>query len=164
MATLLEELKSVLNDELQYYMELNIISKEKKNVIVANNIEDLSKINAVENMLVSRIQKLGIKRDEIVQDMAIVLNKNKDTITIMDIALAMKDESDKEELTKLVDDIVNEVDELKQQNVINKELIELSQEYIQFTMNVIQTTMYSEDNNYDKNKIVETKSKFDSKS
>ncbi len=135
MASLYEELVSNLKQQIEYYDELLQISTEKTKVIVANDIESLSKINTVENMLVVRLEKLDKKNREVISDIIMVTGKKVDKLTVKGIStLLSKDEG--AVLNKLADELVDVATRMKEVNDKNKILVDTSIEYSDFSMNV----------------------------
>ncbi len=135
MATLYEELVSNLNEQLGYYEELKAISEEKTNVIVKNNIDDLTKINTVENMLIVRLEKLDKKNKDILNDIIMVTGKKVDRVSVKCVAQLLSSEEGTE-LENVADKIIEAVQELKNVNEKNKLLVNTSLEYAEYTMNV----------------------------
>ncbi len=135
MASLYEDLVSNLKQQIEYYEELLQISTEKTKVIVANDIESLSKINTVENMLVVRLEKLDKKNREVISDIIMVTGRKVDKLTVKSIATVLsKDEG--AALEKLADELVDVATRMKEVNDKNKLLVDTSIEYSNFSMNV----------------------------
>ena len=78
MASLIDELISVLEKETEEYHQLIDISSKKSKAIVKNDLEELRRITAVEQDFVSRLINLEKKREEVTNDIALVLNKKKE--------------------------------------------------------------------------------------
>ncbi len=135
MASLYEELVSNLNEQLEYYGELSAIALEKTGVIVANDIESLSKINTVENMLVVRLEKLDKKNKEILDDILMVTGKQIDKVTVRNVAKLLSNEEGAE-LERLTQELYNVATTMKETNEKNKVLVDTSLEYAEFSMNV----------------------------
>ncbi len=135
MASLYEELVSNLNEQLEYYSELSAIALEKTTVIVKNDIESLSKINQVENMLVVRLEKLDKKNKEILDDILMVTGKKIDKVTVRNVAKVLSSEEGAE-LEKLTQELYDVATQMKETNEKNKVLVDTSLEYADFSMNV----------------------------
>ncbi len=151
MASLYEELVSNLNEQLEYYSELSAIALEKTAVIVKNDIESLSKINTVENMLVVRLEKLDKKNSEILNDILMVTGKQIDKVTVRNVAKILSSEEGAE-LERLTQELYNVAIQMKETNEKNKILVDTSLEYAEFSMNVLRE-VYDTDVKvtYDKN-------------
>ncbi len=135
MASLYEELVSNLKEQIEYYNELLQISTEKTKVIVSNDIESLSKINTVENMLVVRLEKLDKKNREVIGDIIMVTGKKVDKFSVKGIVPILSKEEGKA-LEKLADELVDSATKMKEVNEKNKVLVNTSLEYSDFSMNL----------------------------
>ena len=76
MASLMENLLDVLEQEDVAYKELLGLSMKKTPVIVKGDVTSLQAITDEEQNVVSRINHLDQKREEVMQDIANVLNKD----------------------------------------------------------------------------------------
>ena len=76
MASLMENLIVILDETYEAYEQLLALSLKKTPVIVSENLEELARITDEEQLVVSRINSLDKKRDEVMKDMAVVLNKD----------------------------------------------------------------------------------------
>ena len=75
MASLIENLITVLNEENSEYETLLAVSMEKTDIIVRGDVNALNELVAKEQSIVERINKLEKKRIEATGDIAIVLNR-----------------------------------------------------------------------------------------
>lgn len=139
MASLIEELISTLKDQKTYYEELLILADEKAKVVKENNIATLQKITSAETIIVGKNQKLDVKREEIVKNIGIVLNHNPEELTLTKIVELISDEKEKEQITKLRDDLRKTLEALKLRNDENQVLIETSLDHIEFTVNLLRS-------------------------
>ena len=85
MASLMENLIEVLDLESAEYEDLLGLSTRKTSVIVAGNTEELAKITDEEQNVVSKINRLEKKRQEVFTDIAIVINKDVNTLMLADL-------------------------------------------------------------------------------
>ena len=85
MASLMETLIDVLNRESAEYENLLKLTMKKTPVIVSENLEELAKITDEEQIIVSRINHLDHQREEAVNDIANVLNKDVTKLKITDL-------------------------------------------------------------------------------
>lgn len=140
MASLMEVLIDVLEQENQEYEKLLSLSMRKTSVIVSENLEELTKITDEEQFIVSRINNLDHQRNETVNDIANVLNKDVDKLKIVDLIrmLAARPE-EQEKLAVVFDKLRVNVRGVKRVNEQNRELIKDALELVQFNMNVLQS-------------------------
>lgn len=151
MASLMEELLSTLSQEKDLYLALLPIAEEKTKAIVANNLDELQEITNREQQAVGRISALERKRDEVIQNMGIVLGRKPQDLTLAElIRITDKQPKDQAALTKLKDELGAAVKKLADVNERNNVLIKHSLDMIQFNMNLLQSTRMVQGNNYTK--------------
>ncbi len=140
MASLMEVLIDVLEQENQEYEKLLSLSMRKTSVIVSENLEELTKITDEEQFIVSRINNLDNQRNEAVNDIANVLNKDVDKLKIVDLIRMLSARPEEQEKLAIVFDKLREnVRGVKRANEQNRELIKDALELVQFNMNVLQS-------------------------
>ncbi len=139
MASLMEVLIDVLEQENQEYEKLLSLSMRKTSVIVSEDLIELTRITDEEQIIVGRINRLDHQRNEAVNDIADVLNKDVDKLKIVDLIrmLAARPE-EQEKLAIVFDKLRESVRSVKRVNEQNRELIKDALELIQFDMNVLQ--------------------------
>lgn len=152
MASMMENLVGVLQEELDTYKEFIPILQEKKVSIIKNKVEDLQNISNAEQEYLDKINNLENKREEIVKNMAVVFDKDYKQLNIKTIIKMLDNQpKDQQVLSKLHDELISTVKIVMDINEHNKSLIEQSLEMIEFNMNVIRSTWMSPgSNNYDK--------------
>ncbi|MBD5475777.1 MAG: flagellar protein FlgN [Lachnospiraceae bacterium] len=135
----MEVLIDVLEKESQEYENLLALSMKKTPVIVSEDLEQLAKITDEEQIIVSRINHLDHQRNEAVNDIANVLNKDVEKLKIVDLIkmLAARPE-EQEKLAIVFDKLQDNVRSVKRINEQNRELIQEALELVQFNMNVLQ--------------------------
>lgn len=135
----MEVLIDVLEKESQEYEKLLTLSMKKTPVIVSEDLAELARITDEEQIIVSRINHLDHQRNEAVNDIANVLNKDVDNLKIVDLIrmLAARPE-EQEKLAAVFDKLQDNVRGVKRINEQNRELIQDALELVQFNMNVLQ--------------------------
>ena len=112
----------------------------KTSVIVSENLEELTKITDEEQFIVSRINNLDNQRNEAVNDIANVLNKDVEKLKIVDLIRMLSARPEEQEKLAIVFDKLREnVRGVKRANEQNRELIKDALELVQFNMNVLQS-------------------------
>lgn len=140
MASLMENMIEVLQDECREYEELCKLSKEKTPIIVAGDLPGLEKITVLEQEVVGRISKLEKKRVEVTSDIADVMNKDPKTMKVRDlIPLLAGRPAEQKRLQETCDQLQKVVGEMKRANEQNGELIRHSLEMVEFDMNLLQS-------------------------
>lgn len=140
MASLMEVLIDVLEQENQEYEALLNLSMKKTPVIVSEDLDQLAKITDEEQIIVSRINHLDNQRNEAFNDIANVLNKDVTKLKIVDLIdmLAARPQ-EQAKLASVFDDLRRNVRAVKRINEQNRELIENALELVQLNMQVLQS-------------------------
>ena len=140
MASLIEELIMVLGDEEKIYSEIIPIAEKKTQIIVNNDLQSLNSITEEEQELLGKISKLEKKRQEVIRNIGIVMNKKESELNFVTIIeLLDGQEKEQEELRKLHDKIKRTIDVLSTLNERNQMLIKQSLEMIDFDINLMQS-------------------------
>ena len=140
MASLIEELIMVLGDEERVYAEIIPVAEKKTRIIVNNDLQSLNSITEQEQALIGRISKLERKRQEVIRNIGIVMNKKESELNFITIIDLLKgQEKEQEELRKLHDKLKRTIDALKLINERNQMLIKQSIEMIDFDINLMQS-------------------------
>lgn len=153
MASLMEELFTVLDSEKQIYEKLIPVSEKKTGILIKGDLRELEAVAQEEQALVEQAASLGSEREKVIKNIGIVLNRDASTLDLTTLAgLLAKQPEEKEKLARLHDSLKSVMRRLVDVNEKNKNLIENSLEMIEFNMNFIQSTRMSPGvNNYDKN-------------
>lgn len=138
MASLMENLIIVLNEECEVYEELLALSLKKTPVIVSENLDELASITDEEQLVVSRINALDKKREDVMKDMAIVLNKDVNTFKLKKLIQMMaKRPEEQQALAESFDRLERVVKQVARVNEQNRELIQSALDMVQFNMNIL---------------------------
>ncbi|GKX28484.1 hypothetical protein SH1V18_09640 [Vallitalea longa] len=150
MASLIEDLITTLEKEKNCYEDLLSIGEEKTETIIQGDITTLNELTNREQEIAGSVIKTDRKREEIIDDIAIVTNKNAEELTISNLAdLLVKQEQEHIKLNNLKDEIKEIVEKLQRINDRNKILLKESLDYIDFTMNAIQSNSSITNSNYE---------------
>ena len=138
MASLIDDLTAVLQQEMEVYQTLIPISEQKTEVLIRGDLKRLQEIT---------------DQEEVLHNMGMVLNRPVKDLSLTGlIELLGKQPEEQERLALLHDELQQTMKRLVDVNTKNKNLIENSLEMIEFNMNFIQSTRMSPgNNNYDKN-------------
>ena len=137
MASLIDELIDVLEQEYQVYQQLLPIAEEKTQVIVKNDLSSLQDITGKEQLAVDKINALEHKRETIMGNIKTVINRKSVEFNLKTLI----------HLSVIHDKLKGTVQRLVEVNNRNKSLIQQSLEMIEFNMNFIQSTRMSPGNN-----------------
>lgn len=152
MASLMENLIQVLEQESEEYEGLLSLSQKKTPIIVSSDLEKLQKITDDEQVIVSRINQLEKKRTEVVADIANVLNRDVHTLKLVNlIEMLAARPVEQAKLAEAHDSLQKSVYGLKRVNEQNRELLTNALEMIEFEMNLLQASKAApETANYNK--------------
>lgn len=140
MASLIRDLITVLKEEEEIYEYLLPITRDKKQVIIKNDLQSLQSITVEEQKAVEILNVLERRREEVIVNIATVLSMDSDTMKVSDvIAVLDKQPDEQSELREIHRKLKNTVEELKTINDLNRMLMEQSLEMIAFDLNVLQS-------------------------
>lgn len=150
MASLMEELIITLDKEEKLYRQLIPVEEDKTRAIIANDLESLQEITVREHELVDQTSAVEHKREQIAIDIATVLGKDPKTITLEEIAEALKNQPDDQKKLRIIhDNLKKTVSRLQELNEGNRDLLKEAMEMVEYNMNVIRSTrMSSGSSNY----------------
>lgn len=140
MASLIENLITVLQKENSEYETLLELSIAKTDVIVSGDVNALNELVMKEQSIVERIQKLEKKRTEATKDVAIVLNRKPEELTLgvlAELLSGRKAESDA--LKNIHDKLKNTLGKMADVNESNEALLLESIEMVDFELNLAQS-------------------------
>ena len=149
----MDVLIQVLENENKEYEKLAKLSKEKKQVIIDANVPALEKIVDLEQDVASKIQNLDNKRQKVMHDMSVVLNKSDQNFTV-DTVIEMLN-SQPEEQQRLIDvkkQLKTTLDEVRRINEQNQTLLNQALELVEFDLTLFRSMRTApETANYNKN-------------
>lgn len=149
----MDDLIQVLENENKEYEKLAKLSKEKKQVIIDANVPALEKIVDLEQDVASKIQNLDNKRQKVMHDMSVVLNKSDQNFTV-DTVIEMLNSQPKEQ-QRLIDvkkQLKTTLDEVRRINEQNQTLLNQALELVEFDLTLFRSMRTApETANYNKN-------------
>lgn len=149
MAGLIEELMDTVDKQIEIYDELLEIAAKKKTAVIENKIDALSEITAAENTLLGRCSRLDKQRETLFDDIAFVLNKKSEDITLSKLVELIKGQPEEQRLAAIRDRAMDTLNKLKKINDLNRTLIETSLQHIDYSMNVLRGTLNPQPYYYD---------------
>lgn len=138
MASLIEELISVLEEETGCYQALLDMADNKKDVIINGDVPSLQEITKEEQELAGHILRLEKKREENLNDLCTVINKKAEELTIHKLITSLPG-NEKIKLKEVSMQLERILTELRMKNETNKKLIMQSLDFINFTVNAVQS-------------------------
>lgn len=138
MASLMENLLEVLEQESIEYEGLLALSQKKTPIIVSGNLQELQRITDDEQELVSRLARLEKKRSEVTADIANVLNKDVNQLKLANLIEMMAGRPEEQaKLAQAHDRLRESVRGLQRVNEQNRELLENALEMVEFEINLL---------------------------
>lgn len=152
MASLMDELFQVIEQENQYYQELTGLANEKTGIIVKGAIDELTELTVKEQDYVVVLKELEKKRDEILVDIANVLNQNKDEFTVAKLEEKLSGQPKEQgRLMELRSNLRSTIDKLNLLNKENQILLQQALEMVEFDLTLFKSFHQApETANYDK--------------
>ncbi len=153
MASLMDELLGVLDSEEKEYRKLVDLAQQKRQVIIAANIEELEEITEQEQQIADVLHNLELKRTGVLSDMADVLGQEAGALTIDKmISILSKQPKEQQELIDCRMRLRATLDEMKKWNHQNKALLEQALELVEFDLTLFKSLRQApETANYDSN-------------
>ena len=139
MASLMENLMLILENEVSEYENLVVLSTQKTPVIIQGDLNALQKITDEEQIVASRINHLDNKRREVIQDIANVVNRDVEDLILTNIIQMLEPRpAEQQKLAKVHDRLKTVVHQVRQVNEQNRDLILNALEMIEFDINMFQ--------------------------
>jgi flagellar biosynthesis/type III secretory pathway chaperone len=130
-------LSSILKQQHEEYKQLLALSKEKSNCIKVNDIDGLNEVINKEAKNLLAIETLETKRIECVYALLSGHEWNGDVPTLSD-CLQVVSNVEAEQLQKQQEQLSNVMNELKEINYLNQELIYQSLQFVTLSLSMVQ--------------------------
>ncbi len=153
MASLMEDLLNTLEQENAEYEQLLALSLKKTPVIISADLVQLQQITDEEQIIVSRINRLDKVRNDCMKQIAGVIHKDVNELTLgMVVDIFKKRPEEHKKLANVYDKLRDTISQMKRANEQNRQLIQSSLEMVQFDMNILQAVKAApETANYGRN-------------
>lgn len=136
MEGLLITLVEILEQENRIYKDLLEISRHKTDIIIEGKVSELDRMTGVEQKMVVNVGQLEKQREDLIKEMARHLEMDAREIN-MELIIDGVDAQLKDKFLNIKEEVTDTLNELKQVNDLNSELIEKSLEYINFSIGLI---------------------------
>ena len=152
MASLMEDFMDVLEQENGEYERLTELSREKRQIIIDGNIPALEEITNREQEITSILKNLEKKREEVVNDMSIVLSKKPEELTVTNmIAFLNKQPKEQQQLRELKEKLHDTLGKMADINTQNETLLKHALEMAEFDLTLFKSMRQAPTTaNYDK--------------
>ena len=152
MASLMEDFMDVLEKENGEDERLTELSREKRQIIIDGNIPALEEITNREQEITSILKNLEKKREEVVNDMSIVLSKKPEELTVTNmIAFLNKQPKEQQQLRELKEKLHDTLGKMADINTQNETLLKHALEMAEFDLTLFKSMRQAPTTaNYDK--------------
>ncbi len=138
MAGLIDELMDNLEKENEEYQKLLELAQEKTGIIIRGDIDALQKLTEREQLIVERITPLEKKRVEYTKDIATVINKPVESLTITRLIELMESQpAVKKRLSEIHDKLHNTMTQMVKINDMNQGLLKEALELVNFDITLM---------------------------
>lgn len=153
MASLVDELISVLCEEEKIYNILLECSQEKTQVLVEADIPELEKLTEKELQASDELLSLGNKQIQLLKDIKTVLGKKEEKMTVTDLIGYLGSQPQiQERLATARNNLIDAATKLQQSNSQNEILLKQAIELTEFDITLFKSIRQApETANYDKN-------------
>lgn len=135
MASLMDDLIQVLENENKEYEKLAELSKKKKQVIIDANVPALEAIVDQEQDVASKIQNLDNRRQKVMRDMSVVLNKpEKDFKLDTIIEMLSSQPREQKRLQNVKEQLKTTLAEVRKINEQNQTLLNQALDMVEFDL------------------------------
>ncbi|MDY3990643.1 MAG: flagellar protein FlgN [Lachnospiraceae bacterium] len=152
MASLAEELYSVMCEEKKGYDELYDLSQKKRKAIVKRNLQELQDINTQEETITSRLKNLENRRIKTLTDMSVVMGHDDEILTVTQVIDLLDNQPEEQKHIKDAKrELVNSATRMHQLNEQIQVLLNQALEMTEFDLNLFENMKKApETANYDK--------------
>ena len=149
----MDDLIQVLENENREYEKLAELSKEKKQVIIDANVPALEQIVDKEQDVASKIQNLDNRRQKVMHDMSVVLNKQEQDFKLDTIIEMLSSQPrEQERLQNVKEQLKTTLAEVRKINEQNQTLLNQALDMVEFDLTLFRSMRTApETANYNKN-------------
>lgn len=153
MASLMEELLEVLGEEEKEYQALIELSDVKSEAIIKADIKKLGEVTTQEQEAASTLLNLSNKRTRVLNDMATVLGKNPEEMTINKMIGYLENQPEEQKkLSERRDRLLEVGTQMRLLNQQNEALLKQALEMVEFDLTLLKSMRQApETANYNKN-------------
>lgn len=138
MASLIDNLIAIMDEEAICYENYLEIANNKKDVIIKGNMPSLQQITQEEEIVAGQLFRLEKKRKDIIEDICTVTNRKIDNFRIRELVGDLKTRPEEaEKLQQTAERLTAVLEKCNQANQLNKMLIEQSLEFLEFSINAL---------------------------
>ena len=155
MASLMDDLTQVLEQETVEYKKLIELSGDLREALIESDVPSVERLTAGQEEVSNGIQSLESKRARIMNDIAVVLNKEPEELKVSMLEETLAGQPAlQERLAAVRTELKQTMDELKNINHTNQSLLRQSMELLEFDLNLFRSMRQApETANYNKSAV-----------
>ena len=155
MASLMDDLTQVLENETVEYKKLVELSEDLKEALIASDVHTVERMTAAQEEVSNGIRSLETRRARIMKDIAVVLNKKPEELKVSMLEETLAGQPAlQERLAAVRTELKQTMDELKRVNHTNQTLLRQSMELLEFDLNLFRSMRQApETANYNKSAV-----------
>lgn len=140
MAGLVEELTIIMDQEAALYDRILDLNETKRDAITARDSVGLERITAQEEGYMFSLQELEKNRIRALSDMATVLGRDGEMISVNDVIEILSDNKEEQEaLSKSRQNLIEKAKEVQFWNNQNQELLEVALKMVDFDLTLLKS-------------------------
>lgn len=153
MASLVEELVGVLQDELKIYQELAEYGEQKRQILIKADVPALEKLTILEQDASTELLALSNKQTQLLKDIATVLGKDSSEVTVTKMIGYLESQPKvQRQLEAARDALMETASEVERLNQMNTALIRQAMELAEFDITLFKSMRQApETANYNRN-------------
>ena len=148
----MEDFMDILEKENGEYERLTELSIQKRQIIIDGDVPALEDMTGREQEITSNLKNLENKREQVVKDMAIVLSKDPEELTITNmIAFLNKQPEEQQKLQSIRERLKSTLTKMADINTQNEILLTQAMEMVEFDLTLFKSMRQAPTTaNYDK--------------
>lgn len=140
MASLVEELVEIIEQEIVLYRQLVEYGEQKRVILINADVPALEKLTALEQETSDELLALSNKQGAILKDISVVLGKSDEGMTVTKLIGYLGTQPDIQgKLTEAKDRLIGIAEEMEQINQLNKTLIAQAIELCEFDITLFKS-------------------------
>ena len=140
MASMMDDLTQVLENETVEYNKLIELSESLREALIASDVPSVEQLTAEQENVSNEIQSLEHRRARIMNDIAVVLNKKPEELKVSMLEETLAGQPAlQERLAAVRIELKQSMDELKRINHTNQTLLRQSMELLEFDLNLFRS-------------------------
>ena len=155
MASLMDDLTQVLENETVEYKKLVELSEGLKEALIESDVPSVERLTAAQEEVSNGIQSLETQRARVMNDIAVVLNKKPEELKVSMLEESLAGQPAlQERLAAVRTELKQTMDELERVNQTNQVLLRQSMELLEFDLNLFRSMRQApETANYNKSAV-----------